>query len=100
METLAHEGSHSFLFGLTMEEPLVRNPDDELFPSPLRQDRRPMDGIYHATYVSARMYYALDQAKRSGLLDEAQQAECEARMRDSARAFSGGATRWSPPMRI
>jgi len=90
METLAHEGSHSFLFGMTMSEPLVYNDDDDLYPSPLRPDPRPMDGIYHATYVSARMHYALNQAKLSGVLDQAQLSECDRRMQASARAFHDG----------
>lgn len=68
VEVLAHEASHSMLFGLTLKEPLVLNPDDERYPSPLRRDPRPMDGIYHAAYVSARMWWAMDQLSRSGLL--------------------------------
>lgn len=68
VEVLAHEASHSLLFGLTIEEPLVFNPDDELFPSPLRIDPRPMDGIYHATYVSARMCWAMENLAETGLL--------------------------------
>lgn len=65
VEVLAHEASHSLLFGLTVDEPLVFNPDDELFPSPLRLDQRPMDGIFHAAYVSARMCWAMEQLARS-----------------------------------
>ena len=61
VEVLAHEASHSLLFGLTIEEPLVFNTDDELYESPLRSDPRPMDGIYHATYVSARMAWAMER---------------------------------------
>ncbi|MEL7345231.1 MAG: HEXXH motif-containing putative peptide modification protein [Pseudomonadota bacterium] len=61
VEVLAHEASHSLLFGLTIEEPLVFNPDEELYVSPLRPDPRPMDGIYHATYVSARMAWAMER---------------------------------------
>lgn len=61
VEVLAHEASHSLLFGLTVEEPLVFNPDDELYVSPLRVDPRPMDGIYHATFVSARMAWAMER---------------------------------------
>jgi HEXXH motif-containing protein len=90
METLAHEASHSFLFGLTVEEPLVRNDDNHLYPSPLRPDPRPMDGIYHATYVSARMHYAVDQARLSGLLDDGQMAESDVRLAASAKAFEDG----------
>ncbi|MEO0999971.1 MAG: HEXXH motif-containing putative peptide modification protein, partial [Pseudomonadota bacterium] len=48
-EVLAHEAGHLLLFGFTIDEPLARNPDEDLFPSPLRVDPRPMDGIYHAT---------------------------------------------------
>lgn len=90
METLAHEGGHSFLFGLTMEEPLTYNKDDELFDSPLRQDPRPMDGIYHATFVSARMHYAMNEAGNSGLLSEQQLEECSRYLAASRKAFFDG----------
>ncbi len=71
VEVLAHEASHSLLFGLTVDEPLVLNPDDELFKSPLRTDLRPMDGIYHATFVSARMCWAMEKIAASGHLNDA-----------------------------
>ncbi len=74
VEVLAHEASHSLLFGLTQNEPLVLNPDDELFESPLRLDPRPMDGIYHAAYVSARMWWAMDQISRSEFLSNEERA--------------------------
>ena len=54
-ETLAHESGHALLFGLADAEALVNNPPDERYPSPLRPDPRPMEGIVHATYVLARM---------------------------------------------
>ena len=69
VEVLAHESAHSLLFGFCTEEFLVDNADDELFASPLRPDPRPMDGIYHATFVSARMHWALDRLLSSGVLD-------------------------------
>lgn len=69
VEVLAHESAHSLLFGLCTEEFLVENDDDELYASPLRSDPRPMDGIYHATFVSARMHWTLDQLLASGILD-------------------------------
>ena len=74
VEVLAHEASHSLLFGLTIDEPLVLNSDDELFASPLRIDLRPMDGIYHATYVSARMCWAMEKLASSGYLTDADAA--------------------------
>lgn len=79
-EVLAHETAHSLLFGLSLDEALVRNPDDQLFTSPLRRDPRPMDGIFHATFVSARMAYAMETLADSGILTapEADQARREA----------------------
>lgn len=53
IEVIAHESAHSMLFGFCTHETLVKKPDEELFESPLRLDKRPMDGIYHATFVSA-----------------------------------------------
>ena len=53
--TLAHEEGHAVLFGMCRDEMLVENLDDERFWSPIRQSMRPMEGIFHATFVSARM---------------------------------------------
>jgi hypothetical protein len=54
-EFLVHEVTHALLFAAACDEPLVLNPPDELFSSPLRRDGRPMDGIFHATLVCARV---------------------------------------------
>lgn len=53
--TLVHEVAHAHLFGLTLGAPFVENSDDERFGSPLRQDARPMEGVFHASFVLARM---------------------------------------------
>jgi HEXXH motif-containing protein len=89
-ETLAHEGAHSFLFGHTIEEPLVRNPDTELYKSPLRYDPRPMDGIYHATFVTARMHYAMDRLIKSETLSPADREIAVERRAADAAAFRDG----------
>ncbi len=68
VEVLAHESAHMLLYACTIDEPLVLNPDEDLFPSPLRVDLRPMDGIYHATFVSARMHWAMQSLVHSGIL--------------------------------
>ena len=73
-EVLAHESAHSLLFGFTFDEPLVFNDDEERYTSPLRPDPRPMDGIYHATYVSARMHWAMTRLAASPLADEEMRA--------------------------
>lgn len=90
LETLIHESSHSLLFGMCTEEALVNNDDEATFHSPLRPDPRPMDGIYHATYVSARMHYAIAEAILSPVLDTAQREEADRLLRSSYRAFRDG----------
>jgi HEXXH motif-containing protein len=90
VEVLAHECAHSLLFGLTIEEPLVLNPDSETFASPLRPDPRPMDGIYHATFVSARMAYAMERmADAAGLCAEEREWAARAAQSDRANFASG-----------
>ena len=56
LDGIVHEGAHTLLFGYALDEPLVRNPNSERFSSPLRSDPRPMDGVFHATFVCARLY--------------------------------------------
>lgn len=52
---LVHETTHSLLFALGCDEVLVKNPVEDNYTSPLRRDPRPMDGIFHATVVCARV---------------------------------------------
>jgi len=89
-EVLAHESAHSLLFGFTFDEPLVLNADAELYPSPLRRDLRPMDGIYHATYVSARMCWAMRRIAADRGLDGEARAAAEAAAERDARNFASG----------
>jgi HEXXH motif-containing protein len=70
LESLAHEAAHSLLFGIQASGELVLNPDEERFASPLRVDPRPMDGVYHATFVSARMHFAMTELLASGLVND------------------------------
>ena len=90
IEAIAHESGHSLLFGFTIDEPLVLNDERELYASPLRDDPRPMDGIYHATYVSARMHWTLSRLLESGALSAQESEEAEARRQASARGFWSG----------
>ena len=90
VEVLAHESAHMLLYGFAAEEALVENDDDERYPSPLRIDERPMDGIYHATYVSARMHWMMSHLLDSGCLDAASRAEAEAARADDLRNFLAG----------
>jgi HEXXH motif-containing protein len=62
--------ARALLFGFGMGKPLVENHEHERYTSPLRGDPRPMDGVVHATYVVARMHYAVTRMLDSGLLTE------------------------------
>lgn len=63
--TLVHEYSHNMLFAMARDEALVLNDPEALYYSPLRQQLRPMDGIFHAAFVSAREAIAAHQAMNS-----------------------------------
>jgi len=66
IETFAHESSHIYLFGLMRDQTLLKDDgNNNLYSSPLRADKRPLEGIYHATYVSARMHLAVRHYRHS-----------------------------------
>lgn len=67
-EVLAHESAHSLLFSFCTQEALTNNDEEMTYTSPLRPDPRPMDGIYHATFVSARMHWAMTELAKFGAL--------------------------------
>ena len=71
-QALAHESGHNLLFGQCVNGSLVENDDAEEFTHPLRQDPRPMDGVFHAAYVIARMHQTVERLMESGVLDEEQ----------------------------
>ena len=81
LATLVHEAAHALLFAATEGVPLAENGPEERFPSPLRPDRRPMNGLCHACFVSARMVHALDLAEDAFVPED--QAEAR-RLRDGA----------------
>ncbi len=89
-EVLAHESAHSLLFGFCTDEALVENDDEELFASPLRVDPRPMDGIYHATFVSARMHWAMTRLARSDLLTDEERTVASQAAAADLRNFDAG----------
>jgi hypothetical protein len=89
-QALAHESGHNLLFGFSASGPLVENPDEELFSSPLRKDPRPMDGVFHATYVVARMHQTLSRLLASGVLDDAQVEFAKADLEQHRKNFDLG----------
>ena len=58
IDGLTHESAHGYLsrsLSVTLSSTIRTT---NYTASPLRRDPRPLDGIFHATYVSARMHYA------------------------------------------
>jgi hypothetical protein len=90
IDGLSHESTHAYLFALSLGNSFVDNPDDELHPSPLRPDPRPLDGTFHATYVSARMHYALSRVIEDGAFSKSEQSEARTALAASCAAFSDG----------
>lgn len=89
-QMLAHESAHNLMFGFCTEHPLVENEDDELFTSPLRKDPRPMDGIYHATFVTARMHRLVKALLDAGVLNADQETAARKDLADHVRNFKNG----------
>jgi len=89
---LVHEAAHQILFGLSIDRPLAENPIRERYGSPLRADPRPMDGIFHATFVCARIHYAyarLRDATKSRL-DDAERRKIDERLGIYRQKFFDG----------
>lgn len=84
---LAHEAAHNVLFGLSPTQFFVTNPESERYSSPLRPDPRPLDGIYHATFVLARMYHAIRALVENGGIASHESAEANDMLNRSARNF-------------
>lgn len=73
-----------------MDEPLLHNSPDERYPSPLRDDLRPLEGIYHATFVSARMHRAIKTLLESKTLSPELEKMARKDLEADARRFKEG----------
>lgn len=87
---LVHEATHQMLFGLSRRRPLTENPSGQRYASPLRRDPRPMDGVYHATYVSGRLRLLYDLLSRHDGLDSAERMTVVEQIDRQKRRFSEG----------
>ncbi|SHH16861.1 HEXXH motif-containing protein [Cognatiyoonia sediminum] len=83
--SLVHETSHLQMFLFHLDDPVVLNDEKAAYSSPLRQQPRPMEGIFHAMWVSARMVAAgidildgnsskLDREKLQSIIDDSANA--------------------------
>lgn len=89
-EGLVHETTHHLLFALSKDEPLVVNEVSDSFDSPLRTDDRPMDGVYHATFVCARLIYFYDCLLKLDMFDQHQKEELADVKDDFKKRFNQG----------
>lgn len=87
---VAHESAHALLFGFCVEEPLVHDDGTILYDSPLRPDPRPMDGVYHATFVAARMHLARSRLSGSGRLPAGSRKRVRASLERERERFEAG----------
>lgn len=91
VQFLVHEITHSLLYGISYDNPLIMNHPADNYKSPLRTDGRPMDGIYHATLVCARLAEFNRMWLESGLLDKDARDRIEQTMAQNLMCFQDGA---------
>ena len=72
VDLLVHESSHVLLFGVSADGALTANSGSERYDSPLRADKRPIDGILHACFVATRVHLAMARLVASGALSDAE----------------------------
>jgi HEXXH motif-containing protein len=70
VDLLVHESSHILLFGVSADGALTENSGHERYDSPLRKDRRPIDGIFHACFVATRVHLAMRRMLACGALND------------------------------
>ncbi len=77
LSVLAHEATHLFLFGVARSEPLVTNPVSERYSTQLRPTPRPMNALYHSTYVSGRLHVLFEILLRKAELSAAERTSLD-----------------------
>ena len=88
VDLLVHESSHILLFGVSAEGSLTHNSGHERYESPVRKDKRPIDGILHACFVSTRVHLTMERLLASGTLNDE-----EAKIAVERRQYNGAAAR-------
>ena len=71
-DLLVHESSHILLFGVLAESALTHNSCHERYDFARAQDKRPIDGIFHACFVSTRVHLAMGRLVQSHALNAAE----------------------------
>jgi HEXXH motif-containing protein len=65
VEHITHEAAHHLLFALFAEHDVFKSGNQQRYKSPLRSDLRPLDGVFHAMFVLARIIYILRRVRDS-----------------------------------
>ncbi|HEV2088738.1 MAG TPA: HEXXH motif-containing putative peptide modification protein [Cryptosporangiaceae bacterium] len=101
LDHLTHEASHLGLYARMATDPLLLNGDERGFRAPIRPDARPLDGIFHAMFVLARVtrvfarLAAADSRPAVGAVRDAQATLFDhalATVEEHARLTAGGRT--------
>lgn len=74
-EFFVHEQSHHYLFLVNKNDLLLLNPLDIHF-SPIRREKRPLMGIYHANFILSRVCYVLDEALANNAIPMVERSYC------------------------
>lgn len=67
VEHIVHEAAHHLLFAIFSQYEVFAESTDRRFKSPLRSEPRPLDAIFHATFVLCRVIYILKKMCDSSL---------------------------------
>lgn len=89
LDFIVHEQSHLYLHLLNTDDPIVLNPH-EMHEAPLRVDKRPLMGIFHATFVISRMHYVLKKALSLNVIPEDEREYCEEQVLDYKKRCQSG----------
>lgn len=66
VDLIVHEAGHLYLYALQSDDALILNSPDERYQAPLRADKRPLVGIFHAVFVLSRVLYTFDNLLKKG----------------------------------
>lgn len=88
LESFTHECAHVLLYAIAVAGPVVENPRDQRIWSPFRGQFRTVDGVFHATFVLARMIYVLEAALAGTTLTPSERAEAERRLASNYETFA------------
>ena len=80
IDRLVHEASHVLLFGLSAAGPLTKNDGGERYASALRADARPIEGIFHACFVTTRVNLAIRRLLESRVLTTTEEKSAVTRL--------------------